>query len=93
MASKGHSSSGADGHGPGISLASNRFGKPVAGLNTPVAAFHCLFSNESTPLAMRQQRLQEQRSVLDTVMADAKSASKKLNTHDQRKLDEYLQSI
>lgn len=93
LAAKGHSSSGADGHGPGSSLAWNRFGKPVAGLNTPVAAFHRLFSNETTPLALRQQRLQEQRSVLDTVLADAKTAAKKLNKSDQRKLDEYLQSI
>lgn len=93
LASKGHSSSGADGHGPGSSLAWNRFGKPVAGLNNPVAAFHRLFSNETSPLAERQQRLQEQRSVLDTVLADAKSAGKRLNKNDQRKLDEYLQSI
>lgn len=89
----GHDYSGGDGHGPGSSLAWNRFGKPVAGLNTPVATFHRLFSNETTPLAERQQRLQEQRSVLDTVLADARSASRQLNASDNRKLDEYLQSI
>ena len=93
LAAGGHEYSGGDGHGPGSSLAWNRFGKPVAGLNTPVAAFHRLFSDDTTPLAERQQRLREQRSVLDTVLTDARSASRKLNKTDNQKLDEYLQSI
>jgi hypothetical protein len=82
-----------DGHGPGFSLAWNRSGKPVSGLDTPVAAFHRLFSNDTSPLAERQQRLNEQRSVLDTVLADAKSVNKKLNRTDNQKLDEYFQSV
>lgn len=82
-----------DGHGPGSSLSWNRSGKPVAGIDTPVAAFHKLFSNEQTPLELRQQRLTEQRSILDTVLADAKSVAQKANPADQRKLDEYLEGI
>lgn len=82
-----------DGHGPGSSLAWNRSGKPVSGLDTPVAAFHRLFSNDNTPLAERQQRLMEQRSVLDTVLSDAKSVNRKLNRTDNQKLDEYFQSV
>ncbi|WP_037244116.1 DUF1552 domain-containing protein [Rhodopirellula baltica] len=82
-----------DGHGPGGSLAWNRSGKPIAGLETPVAAFHRLFSVDRTPLEVQQQRLTEQRSVLDTVLSDAKSIHRKLNTSDNAKLDEYFQSI
>lgn len=82
-----------DGHGPGSSLAWNRSGKPIAAIDTPVAAFHKMFSNESTPLAERQQRLTEQRSVLDTVLTDASAVNRKLGTNDKQKLDEYLQSI
>ena len=82
-----------DGHGPGSSLAWNRSGKPISGLNTPVAAFHRLFSNDTTPLAERQQRLLDQRSVLDTVMSDARSVNRKLNNTDKQKLDEYFQSV
>ncbi|MEM7476254.1 MAG: DUF1552 domain-containing protein [Planctomycetota bacterium] len=93
LAAGGHTYSGGDGHGPGSSLAWNRFGKPIAALNTPVAAFHRLFSNDTTPLAERKLRLKEQRSVLDTILTDAKSTSKKLNVNDNRKLDEYFQSI
>ena len=93
LAAKNPSDSAGDGHGPGFSLAWNRSGKPVSGLDTPVAAFHRLFSNDTSPLAERQQRLLEQRSVLDTVMADAKSVSKKLAKTDNDKLDEYFESV
>lgn len=93
LAAKGNAGASGDGHGPGLSLAWNRSGKPVSALNTPLAAFHRLFSNDDTPLAQRQQQLLEQRSVLDTVMADAKSANRKLSKSDNEKLDEYLQSI
>ncbi|MDF1741654.1 MAG: DUF1552 domain-containing protein [Verrucomicrobiales bacterium] len=85
--------SGSSGHGPGLSLAWNRQGKPVSGLGSPVEAFHRLFSDESTPLAERQARLNEQRSVLDTVMSDAKFVQKKVSQSDNEKLDEYLQSV
>ena len=93
LASSGNAGASGDGHGPGLSLAWNRSGKPVSALNTPVAAFHRLFSDESTPLAERQQRLLEQRSVLDTVLSDAKSVNRKLSKTDNEKLDEYFQSV
>lgn len=92
LASKGPESAG-DGHGPGLSLAWNRSGKPVSALGTPVEAFHRLFANDDSPLAERQQRLREQRSVLDSVVADAKSVNRKLNKNDIDKLDEYFQSV
>jgi hypothetical protein len=81
------------GHGPGLSLSWNRQGKPVAALNTPVTAFHRLFSDDSTPLEERQAALRQQRSVLDTVLEDAKSTKKGLSKADTEKLDEYFQSI
>ncbi|MDF1814321.1 MAG: DUF1552 domain-containing protein [Verrucomicrobiales bacterium] len=87
------SNPGADGHGPGLSLAWNRQGKPVSGLNTPVEAFHRLFSDDKTPLAARQAQLNQQRSVLDTVLSDARSVKRKISTSDNEKLDEYFQSV
>ncbi|MEM7697265.1 MAG: DUF1552 domain-containing protein [Verrucomicrobiota bacterium] len=93
LGARGNSNSGGDGHGPGLSLAWSRQGKPVSGLNTPVEAFHRLFSDESTPLAERQARLAQQRSVLDTVMTDASSVRRKLSQSDSEKLDEYFQSV
>lgn len=81
------------GHGPGQSLAWNRQGKPVAALNAPVAAFHRLFADDTTPLAQRQADLRKQRSILDTVLEDARSTERGLSQTDKDKLDEYFQSI
>ena len=71
------------GHGPGLSMAWNRQGKPLAGMNNPVVAYHRMFSDESTPLAQRQAQLRQQRSVLDTVLDDAKSVARGLGKNDQ----------
>ncbi len=81
------------GHGPGLSLAWDMRGKPVAGVENPVAAFHRLFSNEATPLSERQAMLAQKRSVLDAVMEDAKRVQNGLTKTDTDKLDEYFQSI
>jgi hypothetical protein len=80
-------------HGPGLSLAWNRQGKPVAGLDNPVATFHKLFSDENTPLAQRQAVLKKQQSVLDTVLVDARDLARGLGKEDNDKLGEYLDSI
>ncbi len=93
LGATGGANSNSDGHGPGLSLAWNRLGKPIAGLNTPVSAFHRLFSESNTSLEERQAMLNEQRSVLDTVMENAKSMQRKISTSDNEKLDEYLQSV
>ena len=71
----------------------NRQGKPIAGLDTPVAAYHRLFSDEKTPLEQRQAMLKQKRSVLDTVLENARSMNGKLSKNDTDKLDEYFQSV
>lgn len=93
LASGGNAGASGDGHGPGLSLAWNRSGKPVSALNTPVAAFHRMFASDRTPLAERKQRLLEQHSVLDTVLSDARSVGRSLSKSDNEKLNEYLESI
>jgi hypothetical protein len=59
----------------------------------PVAAFHRLFSNETTPLSERQAMLEQKRSVLDAVLEDARRLQKGLTKTDTDKLDEYFQSV
>jgi len=81
------------GHGPGLSLAWNRQGKPIAGVDTPLAIYEKLFGNEAMPLGDRQRMLHEQRSVLDAVLTQAKSIDRSLSARDRNKLDEYFQSI
>ena len=81
------------GHGTGLSLAWDHRGKPMAGFNSPVIAFHKLFSAEDAPLEQRQKLLAEKRSVLDAVLEDAKSVQRGLNAADTDKLDEYFQGV
>ena len=82
-----------EGHGPGLSLAWNQRGKPVAGQNDPVQVFHKLFSADDMPLEQRQAAIAENRSVLDAVLTQARSVKRGLAKTDTDKLDEYFQGI
>jgi len=89
----GSESSGGSGHGPGLSLAWDVRGKPIGGFNTPVEAFHRMFSPDTTPLAQRQALLAEERSVLDTVLENARDLERRLGKTDNAKLQEYFEGI
>ncbi|MDR3406015.1 MAG: DUF1552 domain-containing protein [Chthoniobacter sp.] len=82
-----------NGHGPGLSLAWDARGKPLAALDNPVLAYHRLFSDDTMPLAQRQAMLAEKRSVLDAVLTDAHDVQRGLNKTDTDKLDEYFQGV
>lgn len=83
----------ANGHGPGLSLAWDGRGKPLSGIETPLAAYHRLFSDDTVPLDERRAMLAQKRSVLDAVLADARHVRRGLNKTDTDKLDEYFQSV
>ena len=89
----GSQSGDGSGHGPGLSMAWDVSGKPVGGLNGPVAAFHRLFAKETTPVEQQQAQLAQKRSVLDAVLDNAKSLQRGLAKSDQAKLEEYFQGI
>jgi hypothetical protein len=84
---------GNSGHGPGLSLAWDTSGKPIAGSKTPVEAFHRLFSSEDTPLEKRKVLLKRRHSVLDTVLEDARDLRRGLGKDDNAKLEEYFEGI
>lgn len=81
------------GHGPGLSMAWDVSGKPVGGHKGPVEAFHRLFSKDTTPIEQQKAMLAQKRSVLDTVMENAKAMQRGLGKTDTAKLDEYFQGI
>ena len=87
---KGRSNSG---HGEGLSLAWDMSGKPIAGYDGPLAAYHRLFSQDTTPIEEQRARLAEKRSVLDTVLDNARDLQRGLGRTDSAKLDEYFQGI
>jgi hypothetical protein len=83
----------ANGHGPGLSLAWDQRGKPMAGMDNPVLAYHRMFSDDTLPLEQRQALLAQKRSVLDAVLTDAQDVQRGLNKTDKDKLDEYFQGV
>jgi hypothetical protein len=61
---------------------------------SPRALFERLFGDgESTDPAVRLRRMNQDRTILDTVRGDISSLQPKLGTRDKSKLDEYLEGI
>jgi len=83
----------ASGHGPGLSMAWDISGKPIGGQKGPVEAFHRLFSKDTTPIEQQKAMLAQKRSVLDTVLENARAMQRGLGKNDTAKLDEYFQGI
>lgn len=86
-------SSAIEGHGPGLSLAWDARGKPMAGHSDPVQVFHKLFSSDDMPLEQRQAAIAENRSVLDALLSESKRVQRGLSRTDADKLGEYFQGI
>ncbi|MEY2598422.1 MAG: hypothetical protein RLZZ142_681, partial [Verrucomicrobiota bacterium] len=55
------------GHGPGESLAWNKQGKSLAGIDSPLKLYRKLFGTDELSLEAQQRMLADQRSILDSV--------------------------
>lgn len=78
--------------GESLSWSSNGVNLPAE--ISPSKVFRNLFVN-GTPAEVRQQLrdLKRRKSILDTVLAEAKKLDRKLGTRDREKLDQYLTSV
>ncbi|MCM8532972.1 MAG: DUF1552 domain-containing protein [Lentisphaeraceae bacterium] len=81
------------GHGPGLSLSWNQYGKPLPGLSSPFVVYNKLFGNYGMSIAERREMIRKKGSSLDVILMDAKRIQRKLNSADNDKLDEYFQSV
>ena len=80
-------------HG-GCQLSWTRSGVRVPPITGPAELFDKLFVSESSAERARQVReTQLQSSILDSVTAEAVDLSKRINSEDRDKLDEYFSSI
>ena len=80
------------GQGVGLSLSWSLAGTPVAGETSPVSLFDRLFGAEEVSLEQRKFMLSREQSVLDAVMADARSMHRQISKLDKQKVEEYFQS-
>lgn len=86
------SGTGSAGHSHTLSF--DRSGTPLPSENSPQRLFERLFVPENA--ADREatlRRYAEKKSILDSVLDDAKSLNKQLGKSDQQKLEEYLGSV
>jgi hypothetical protein len=74
-------------------LSFNRNGQPVPALHQPRLVFNRLFGAEDQSIAGQRQELQNAGSMLDLVLDHSKTLRRQLGNQDQRKFDEYLQSV
>jgi hypothetical protein len=68
----------------------NRSGRAIPAEHRPKRIFDMLFVKSDDDAA---RRLALSQSALDDLLADARSLRQTLSTHDQKTLDEYLQSV
>ncbi|MCR9199230.1 MAG: DUF1552 domain-containing protein [Planctomycetaceae bacterium] len=78
----------------GRSMSWTSSGVEIPGETSPAKLFRALFM-EGTPqeVAAEMRQLQKGRSILDTVLRQAKSLDRELSRHDRRKMDEYLTAV
>lgn len=74
-------------------LSFSRTGQPVPALNKPRMIYDRFFGAKSESLEKETQQLKNSASMLDLVLEHSRSLQRRLGKADQRKLDEYLQSV
>ncbi len=74
-------------------LAFSRDGVPLPAEDNPKQIFQRLFGEESGGIGAQRARLTKRRSVLDSVMDEAKMLRRDLGNDDRTKLDEYLHAV
>ncbi|MFN7733620.1 MAG: DUF1552 domain-containing protein [Pirellula sp.] len=86
--------SGTGGAGHSHTLSFDRSGTPLPAENSPRRIFERLFVPDSDrDRQATLQRYAEKRSILDQVLAESKRLQQSVGREDQRKLEEYFQSV
>ena len=87
-----NSGTGSAGHSHTLSF--DRSGTPLPAQNSPQRLFERLFVPETAEdRAATLRRYAEKKSILDSILGEAKKLNKQLSGPDQEKLEEYLASV
>lgn len=87
-----NSGTGSAGHSHTLSF--DRSGTPLPAEDSPKRLFERLFVPETAEdRAATLRRYAEKKSILDSILGEAKNLHRNLSSYDQEKLDEYLTSV
>ena len=77
-----------------VTMSFGRRGSPIPAESSPRKVFQRLFVEPTAEAKARFAHLQEEdRSILDSVLGDARSLKRRLGRRDQEKLDDYFSNI
>ena len=79
--------------GPGLSLSWGHGGRQIQGINGPLRLYQRMFGGGDFTLEQRTALLAERKSILDTVLVDAKSLNNKITKSDKEKVQSYFESV
>lgn len=74
-------------------LSFGRNGEPIPAINKPRLIYDRFFGHDAASAKQQRRQLQSSKKMLDLVLDHSRSLQRQLGKHDQRKLDEYLQSV
>ncbi len=74
-------------------LSFTKSGQPIPSINRPSLVFDRLFGVDRESLQSQSRRLDNSAHMLDLVLDHSKSLRRRMGVQDQRKLDEYLESV
>ena len=74
-------------------LAFTRSGKPIPSLSSPRQIFNRLFGVDERSIEQQRRDFGSERSILDNVLAEARSIQNRLDQTDRARLDEYMTSV
>lgn len=74
-------------------LSFSRTGQPIPSMNKPRMIFDRFFGSDTESLKQQTQQLKNSASMLDLVLEHSRSLHRRLGNLDQKKLDEYLESV
>ena len=93
LSSPSSSGSGGGGWGPGHSLSWNDRGDAIPAMTSPLDLYHALFGGGSVTREEQFYRLQQKRSMMDSLVDDIKRLNQQLIREDREKMEQYLSSI
>ena len=93
LSSPNSSGSGDGGWGPGHSLSWNDRGDAIPAITSPQDLYFALFGGGAISREELFYRLNQKKSMMDSLLEDIKSLNKQLIKEDREKMDQYVSSI